>query len=155
MGFWDTIWDVGSQVATTAASGGTTPTSTGSWTDIFSDKDVLAGLFEGGAGLAGGLLANDTNQQQLDLNREQFLAKQEQDRELAYAQLAASQANAGTAAETAKEIAKRQIAGRLASQYGDLVSRSSLASAERLKNKDVEIPQSISQMFGRVQGSLG
>lgn len=54
MGFWDTIWDVGSQVATTAASGGTTPTSTGSWTDIFSDKDVLAGLFEGGAGLAGG-----------------------------------------------------------------------------------------------------
>ena len=123
--------------------------------DIFSDKDVLSGLFQGGAALATGLLNNDVQKENNQFEREIAQQKLEQDRELTMAQIAASSANSAAGNATAKEIAKRQIAAKLAAQYGDLVSRSSLAGADRLKNKDVEIPQSISQMFARVQGSLG
>jgi hypothetical protein len=126
-----------------------------SWfSDLFSDADFMSGLMTAGASLAGGLVSNDVTSQNLEIERELAQQKLEQDRELTLAQIAASQANAGIAAETAKEVAKKQIAAKLAAQYGEGVSRSSLARAEALKNKDVEIPQSIGSLFGRIQGGL-
>ena len=121
------------------------------WTDLFSDPDFYAGLFEAGASLSGGLLENETNQDTLALSE----ARLAQDRELTLAQIAASRENAGLAAAASKEIAAKNRAAQLAAQYGNLASKSSLAGAEALKDKDVQIPTSIANLFSRIQSPLG
>lgn len=126
-----------------------------SFFSFLQDPDVIAGLIEAGGNLAGGLIANDTTNQSAEQEREFQREKLAVDREISLAQIAASSANTAASNATAKEIAKKQIAGKLADGYGQMLSRSSIAGADALKNKDVEIPANLSAMFSRIGSSFG